>query len=186
MHSSNDTSLPFLRSGSILSGLLPEGENVTLNEAGSPYLSDGSLIIDGILEIMPNVTIYISAHSSLWVRKGDLRAKGTIEKPISFESLTERWGGLKIEQKIQTAAGFNLLLAYNGLLSYSVGKYEFNRLFQYSHFKTLIRYCPACQPPSHQIIFYKRLGNQTNFDVYHSVTCNFTSIDNVLNTDFGR
>ena len=182
--SSNKTSLGFLRPGSILTGVLVEGENVTLDEAGSPYLADGSLIVDGFLQVLPNVTIKMNEGSSLLIRKGELKAIGSLEKPIAFENLSGRWAGLVIEKKISVSASFKLLLAYNDVKSFSVGKDEFNSLFASSSSKSLVRYCPLCSG-SHQIIFYKRTSNVTSFDAYDAMTCNFSSVDNVLNSDFG-
>lgn len=185
-NSSNMTSLGFLRSGSILSGLLSQGDSVILNKAGSPYKSEGSLIIDGYLEISPNVTIQMDEGASLLVRKGSLKAVGTSQQPISLEKLSEsEWAGLTIDRKIGVASGFQLLLAYNGVKSYSMGQELFRSLFESSQSKTLVRYCPGCTS-SHQIIFYKRISATTNFDVYDSLTCNFTSDNNVLNSDFGK
>ncbi|KAL7486589.1 hypothetical protein ACHAW6_012195, partial [Cyclotella cf. meneghiniana] len=181
--SSNMTSLGFLRSGSILSGVLSQGDSVILDKAGSPYKSEGSLIIDGYLEISPNVTIQMDEGASLLVRKGSLKAVGTSQYPISLEKLSEsEWAGLTIERKIGVASGFQLLLAYNGVKSYSMGQELFRSLFESSQSKTLVRYCPGCSS-SHQIIFYKRIS-VTNFDVYDSLTCNFTSDNNALNSDF--
>ena len=99
--SSNTSSLGFLRSGSILNGILPAEEHIILDEAGSPYKSDGSLIIDGYLDILPNVTIQMSAGSNLVVRKGGIRARGTFDMPITLDKLSpsEAWGGLAIEKK---------------------------------------------------------------------------------------
>lgn len=132
----------------------------------------------------------MSAGSSLVVRKGGIRARGTFDMPITFDKLSpsEAWGGLAIEEKIRVAPGFQLLLAYNDdAKSYSVGQEEFNNLFESSDSKTLVRYCPDCYS-SHQIIFYKRISNfnSTNFNIYDSLTCNFTSVNNELNSDFGK
>ncbi|KAL7480788.1 hypothetical protein ACHAW6_006451, partial [Cyclotella cf. meneghiniana] len=182
--SSNTTSLGFLRSGSILSGILSHGDSVVLDGAGSPYKSDGSLIIDGYLEILPNVTIQMDEGSSLLVRKGSLKAVGTSQQPISFEKLSDHeWAGLTINRKIGVAPGFQLLLAYNDDKAFSVGQEQFNSRFESSQPKTLVRYCPGCTP-SHQIIFYQRTSDTTDFDVYDSLTCNFTSYNNELNSDF--
>lgn len=182
--SSNKTSLGFLRTGSKLTGLLLEGEHITLDEAGSPYLADGSLIIDGYLEILPNVTIKMDEGSSVLIRRGTLKATGSKDKPITFVNHTSRWAGLVIERKISVSASFKLLLAYTSEKSFSVGKDAFNSLFAHSPSKSLVRYCPSCSV-SHQIIFYKRTSNITTFDAYDAVTCNFTSLDNKLNSDFG-
>ncbi len=185
-NSPNKTSLGFLRLGSILNGILLEGEHVTLDEAGSPYKSDGSLIIDGYLEILPNVTVQMDDSSSILVRKGQFRAVGTLEKPISFENLSERWAGLTVQKKLGVSPGFQLLFAYNDVKSYTpVGRDDFNSLFANSQSKTLVRYCPDCSS-THQVIFYKRISNITTFDAYDALTCNFTSVDNVLNSDFGK
>ena len=184
--SSNTTSLGFLRSGGILAGNLPKGESVVLDTANSPYTSDGSLVIDGNLEIMPNVTIQMAEGSSLVVRKGSIKAVGTSEEPVVFAKLNElEWGGLAIESKIGVAPTFQLLLAYRGDNTYSVGRDQFNSRFESSQSKTLVRYCPECYS-SHQFIFYKRISNTTNFDAYNSLTCNFTDYNNELNTDFGE
>ena len=186
MNSQNETSLGFLRTGSILNGILSEGDQVTLDEAGSPYKSDGSLIIDGYLEILPNVTIQMDDGSSLLVRKGQFKAVGTPEKPISFEKLSDGWAGLKIERKIGVSPGFQLLLAYNDEKSYNpVGPGEFNSLFENSQSNTLVRFCPGCSS-THQVIFYKRIANVTSFDAYNSLTCSFTDDDNELNSNFGE
>lgn len=162
-----------------------KGDSIKLDEAGSPYKSDGSLIIDGNLEISPNVTIQMDEGSSILVRKGGLKAIGTIDKPITFDKLSGRWAGLVVERKIEISPSFKLLLAYNNGISYSVGKDTFNGLFATSHWKSLVRYCPLCYG-SHQTIFYKRISNITTFDAYDAMTCDFSSDDNVLNTDFGR
>ena len=55
--SPNTTTLIFERPGSLLSGVLPEGEPITLTSEKCPYKSEGSLIIDGNLVIRDNVTI---------------------------------------------------------------------------------------------------------------------------------
>ena len=54
----------------------------------------------------------MSAGSSLVVRKGGIRARGTFDMPITFDKLSpsEAWGGLAIEEKIRVAPGFQLLL----------------------------------------------------------------------------
>ena len=161
-----------------------EGDNIILDEAGSPYKSDGSLIIDGNLEILPNVTVQMDDGSTVLIRKGGLKAIGTIDKPITFENLFDRWAGLVIERKILISPSFKLLLASHDAKSYSVGKDEFNSLFATSQWKSLVRYCPLCSG-SHQTIFYKRISNMTTFDAYDAMTCDFTSDDNVLNSDFG-
>jgi hypothetical protein len=175
----------FLHLGSMLSGMLLEDEIITLDEAGSPYRSDGSLIIDGFLEILPNVTIQMDDGSSILIRKGGLSAIGTRDKPITFENHSGRWAGMVIERKLRISAGFKLLLAYNLEISYSVGIDDFNSLFTTSQWKSLVRYCPLCSD-SHQIIFYKRISHVATFDAYDAMTCNFTSVDNVLGSDFGR
>lgn len=163
---------------------MAEDEHVVLEEAGSPYQSDGSLIIDGHLEIKPNVTIRMDDGSSLLVRKGSLKAVGTAGLPITLEQLTEsEWSGLSIEKKIAVAPGFRLLLGYTALQSYSVGQDDFNALFEGSQSKTLVRYCPNCYD-SHQVLFYKRISDIGSFDAYNALVCNFTSADNELNTDF--
>lgn len=181
----NTTSLGFLRSGSILKGLLPQGDHIILDEAGSPYTSDGSLIIDGYLEILPNVTIQMDERSSLLIRKGELKAVGSLEQPIIFQKLSESWAGLVIENKVKVASGFKLLLAYKGTSYFNVGNDEFNSQFEDSQSKTLIRYCPQCYS-SHQIIVYTRINMTTTFDAYKSMTCNFTEENNVLNSNFGK
>ena len=176
----------FLRPGGILSGILSEGESIVLDDTASTYKSDGSLVIDGHLEILPNVTVQMDEGSSLVVRKGSIKAVGTSEEPVSFEKLSEsEWAGLVIDSKIQVAPKFQLLLAYQGDKSFSVGKEHFNSLFESSQSKALVRYCPGCSS-SHQIIIYKRISNTTNFDFYDSLTCNFTSYNNELNSDFGE
>ena len=185
--SSNQTSLPFLLPGSILSGILHEGENITLDAAGSPYESDGSLAIDGFLEIMPNVTIQMKAGSGIVVRKGNMKAIGTADAPILFTSLTDTWSGLVMNELYSVAPSFKLMLAYDesASYSYSVGKDEFNRLFNESESKVLYRYCPQCTS-SHKHIFYKRSANPPSaFDVYDAMTCDWTSINNTFNIDFG-
>lgn len=159
---------------------------MTLDEAGSPYTSDGSLIVDGHLEVKPNVTIQMDAGSSFLVRKGSLKLVGTTEKPIRLEKLSElEWQGLSFENKIGISPRFQLLLAYTDMKYYSVGQYEFNNCFESSESKTLVRYCPGCYD-SHQTIFYKRLSDIATFDAYDALTCNFTSDDNELNVDFGK
>ena len=173
----------------LFSGLLPEEEHIILDEAGSPYKSNGTLIIDGYLEIKPNVTIQMSGGSSLIVRKGRLQAQGTLDMPITFDKLSpsEAWGGLEIRKKIRVAPEFQLLLAYNGEESYSVGHDEFNNLVESSQSKTLVRYCPDCQT-SYKFIYYKRISSSDTFDLYDSLTCNFTNatVNNELNVDFGE
>lgn len=173
-----------MHSGSFLQGLLPEGDHLILDEAGSPYTSKGSLIIDGQLEILPNVTIRMDKGSTLLIRKGGVKAVGTSESPIVLEKLTDRWSGVVVEKKIKVSPGFKLLLAYNGDNVYSVGSALFNDQFLTSQSKTLVRYCPNCYS-SHAVIFYKRITNVTNFEAYDAMTCNFTAEDNSLNSDFG-
>ncbi|KAL3790397.1 hypothetical protein ACHAW5_008354 [Stephanodiscus triporus] len=97
--STNKTSLTFLRQGNILNGILGKGENVTLYFTGSPYKTDGTLIIDGYLEIKANVTIQVKDGSSILIRRnGTMKAIGTADMPISFEKLDEeRWAGLVVE-----------------------------------------------------------------------------------------
>ena len=85
---------------------------------------------------------------------------------------------------LRVVPGFKLLLAYDGVQSYSVGKDEFNNLFKDSHLKSLVCYCPACTA-SHQTIFYKHTTNATDFDAYDAMTCNFTFIHNKFSSDFG-
>jgi hypothetical protein len=114
-----------------------------------------------------------------------MKATGTIDKPITLENLSGRWAGLVIERKIEISPSFKLLLAYNDVKSYSVGKDTFNSLFSTSLWRSLVRYCPLCYG-SHQTIFYKRVSDMTTFDAYDAMTCDFTSDDNVLNSDFGR
>jgi len=184
--SSNETSLPFLLPGSILSGILREGDSVTLDAAGSPYESDGSLIIDGFLEIMPNVTIHMKASSSMVIRKGNMKAVGRDDAPILFTSLTETWSGVVVNELYAVSPGFKLLLAYDesNSYSYSLGKEEFNRLFDESESKVLYRYCPQCTA-SHKNIFYKRsAGPPPAFDAYGAMTCDWSSINNTFNSDF--
>jgi hypothetical protein len=123
--------------------------------------------------------------SSILIRKGGLSAIGTRDKPITFENHSGRWAGMLIERKLRISAGFKLLLAYNLEISYSVGIDDFNSLFTTSQWKSLVRYCPLCSD-SHQIIFYKRISHVATFDAYDAMTCNFTSVDNVLGSDFGR
>lgn len=161
-----------------------EGENFTLDDAGSPYITYGSLIIDGFLEILPNVTIKMDKGSSVLIRRGNLRAIGSVDKPITFENQSDRWAGLMIEKKISVSASFKLLVAYSSEKSFSVGKDEFNSLFANSASRSLVRYCPLCSG-SHRIIFYKRTSNITSYDAYDAMTCNFTSIDHTLNSNFG-
>jgi hypothetical protein len=96
--STNETSLSFLRQGNILSGTLSKGENVTLYFTGTPYKTDGSITIDGYLEVKANVTIQVKGGSSILVRHGTMVAFGTADMPIFFENLdTERWAGLNVE-----------------------------------------------------------------------------------------
>lgn len=184
--SANETSLSFLRPNSILSGILQEGEHVVLDTAGSPYQSDGLLIIDGYLEIMPNVTIQFEAGSSLIVRKGNMNATGTPDAPISLTNLTEggTWAGLVVNELYLVSPGFKMLLAYDEDVSYSVGGDAFNRLFEESQSKVLFRYCPQCTT-THKHIFYKRSMDALVFDAYSAMACNWTSEDNVFNVDFG-
>ena len=89
----NKITLTFLKPGSILSGVLPEGSSATLDASGLPYKSYGSLTIVGFLEIMPNVTIPFSAGSSVVVHKGKLKAIGTAKNPITFKKISKRWAG---------------------------------------------------------------------------------------------
>jgi hypothetical protein len=97
--STNETPLTFLWQGNILSGIWGKGENVTLYFTGSPYKTDGTLIIDGYLEIKANVTIQVKEGSSILIRRnGTMKAIGTADMPISFENLdAERWAGLVVE-----------------------------------------------------------------------------------------
>lgn len=186
--SSNETSLPFVLPGtSILSGTLREGEHVTLDAAGSPYTSDGSLFIDGFLEIMPNVTVQMKDGSGIVIRKGNVKAVGTGDAPVFFTSESGSWSGMMIDELYSVSPGFKLLLAYDESVSrrYSVGEAEFNRLFNESQSKVLYRYCPQCVT-SHKNIFYKRSANaSSDFDAYNAMTCNFTSADNEFLIDFG-
>ena len=136
---------------------------------------------------MPNVTIQFEAGSSMVVRKGSLNATGTPDEPISFTNLTEeRWAGLTVNEWYSVSPGFNMLLAYDKSagLSYSVGKDEFNRLFEESQSKVLFLYCPQCTG-MHKNMFYKRSINASTFDAYGAMACNWTLEDNVFNDDFG-
>lgn len=92
--------------GSKLGGILPKGENVTLSASGSPYFSEGSLIIDGIFELQPGVILAMTEDSSIIVREGEMVAKGTTLDPILFTSNDEGgWAGI---HSLDSAKGFTM------------------------------------------------------------------------------
>ena len=177
----------FVKPGSMLSGTLPEDEVVHLTSDDSPYQSEGTLTIDGDLFVHENVTINMKSNSKLIIRKGSLVAIGTQENPITFDKQADiSWRGIEIDHKFRISNGYRVLLAYTSSgNSFSVGKEEFNALFNNSTSKILYRHCPYCTS-THRNIFYKRLTNSSNFDAYEAMTCSWTSENNTLNTDFGK
>ncbi len=178
----------FLRPGSILKGILSIGETVTLLKEDSPYIAEGTLIIDGQLIIGENVTISMEGGSNFIVRKGNVDAKGSVELPITFDKKdSDAWGGIFIDPKYQVTSGFKMLLAYSTIDDdniFSLGKDQFNHLFNSSQSKVLYRHCPFCST-SYRNLFYKRLTNISSFDAYDYMTCSWIEEDNSLNVDFG-
>lgn len=185
--STNTTTLSFERPGGILNGVLHLGENLTLTANKSPYKSEGTLIIDGKLTIENNVTIHMKESSSFVVRKGEMFALGAPEAPIIFDKEDEGfWEGISIDAKYYLNQGFQILLAYtNDGNEFSVGKLDFNTIFQESSSQILYRYCPFCTE-THKNIFYKRISNYSNFDAFDVMSCTWISENNTLNTDFGK
>ena len=180
-------SVSFLKPGSMLSGILPEDETIHLTSDQSPYQSDGTLTIDGDMFVHENVTIKMKAGSKLVIQKGNLVAIGTPEAPVIFEKEENvPWRGIDIEPKFEISKDFQLLLAYTSSgNTFSVGKDDFNALFNNSTSKVLYRHCPYCTD-THRDIFYKRLTSSSHFDAYEAFTCSWTSQYNTLNKDFGE
>lgn len=81
-----NATLPFLRAGNVLSGVLEEGDSLTLQKGN--YTTEGSLTIDGTLVLEAGVTVKVGEGATIAVQLGKLDAQGTVEEPIVFNTST--------------------------------------------------------------------------------------------------
>jgi parallel beta-helix repeat protein len=110
----NTSSLGFIQPGGLLSGILGENENVTL-ERGN-YSAVGTLTVDGRLTILPGAQIRMDPDVSLVVRSGSLVVTGSSNEPVLFVSALagSNWGQIRV---LPNVTGQQELLLSNVVIS---------------------------------------------------------------------